>query len=1175
MAWASAIASVLSLPPISVAAARAVRPPDDWGMTRADDDAGLVAQRIAKLVRSPFSQTHWRPLLRALGPRGLEQRLLQGARRDPEQPAWTILLARLELSRGHAAAAADRLAALTTVPPAWARPVRDLEVDALRAAGRDGAAIDRLAPDPMTAPLVDLELALSIATQRGLDDVALRLAKVLAQRRPDDSVTAQQLAERAATRGAYELADQAWQAAIASSSGRRRIELVVGRAQTRLDADDPAQAATMLWTLLGEPRTGRHGERATWWSMFESAMTRGAATPDWTDAVASLLESSSTRRSEVAAWRAWGTLRVLGGESPASVWSEVLARAPADHGIRMALVRGLEGDGQVDRIVAEVERLDYRQRLHVDFALATASRLIVNGERLAALSIADGVASARPRDGEVAALLLEFFNANGETDRALDVARQWVRIRPRDVDARLALGEQLFEMNAVDEAMQQWQWLPPLTSPRHAGWARLAQVLAEHANAARGRNLRKGALESLERALSDAPREASYHRLRAILEEERRAYDGALESWLAVRRYAKRGDQAVLEEESRTRIVELLVGMGLTRRDEARAAVETEARTALDGGRGNESLAAGRLLAELYAREENHDEAVAVLRQLDALAPGDPERMLDLASALRRAGGNERRREAITILEQVVEIDPRRRGEVLAEMSEIAFLTGDDQAALERARAAVAEGDVGGHALVRLGELLEQKGDLATAVAVYNEALVSRPRDVQAGLRLADLRLLDGDADGAMAVFDDLVRRGRPEDLTQADVRRLLDVAQAMGRTVDLLDIVIERASADTRSEAVGELALEILDRVTPEQTSAWMTSGEGRSAAREAALRRVLLSSLAQGSIGMRSRAARHLAALGLPDTAVSLARVGANLTAHRDTSAAIAQGYQRARVDALVAAGKLDDASALTVIGDVALRRGGASAARQAAVWALANSSSKSAATYLSRVLAMTAEDDPQTIALTCVGLARLGTKDPVARRAIGAAARHAAHRTTRQACAYAEMRVESGPRGVSRWLAHPDELVVALALSQAMPDASVFRAITGPSGPRRDAAVAGLARALAGDSETPMPVIPTLDDDDWALVVQRWLADRAVARVDGITPEELAPHASSIVAAVRANLSGTPAQRRAARNWIAACFPGLAMADDDLVAQIDVSSAAMSRCSVARVMVLLAGE
>ncbi|TPV95567.1 MAG: hypothetical protein B7733_09375 [Myxococcales bacterium FL481] len=1124
----------------------AARPPDGWGLTQAADDPHLVEDRLRKLLRNPFSRRHWRPLVGSLGSSRFEARILRGVAQNPENPAWAILLARLELEQGRGEDAAQRLGELQGVPTRWREPLRALEVRALRAAGRDREAIERLVADPRAASLEDLERAFTIASERGFDARALALATELAQRRPEDGRSQQRLAELAAAAAQFDVADRAWEVAIAVSSGPRHHALVHRRAQTRLAASDPTAAAQLVWGLLANRRTGRMADRRAWWATLEQAALVNPGAGPWRERVGEFVARSGSRR-EPAALHLWGQLRVAGGESASVVWRELVGLAPSDARLRIAFVRGLESDGDVDQIVEQLQRFDFRRRENVEFALGTASRLAVNGEGDAAVAIADSVASARRASPEVSALLLEFFNTHGAADRALSVAKRWVARRPRDIEARLALGEQLFEMNEVDAALEQWAWLPKLTSPRHAGWARHAQVLAEHANAARGRSLRQQALGSLEVALAQAPREANYHRLRAILEEERRSYDGALDSWLAARRFARSRDQAVLEEESRTRIVELLVGLGLTRRDEAREQVESEARATMASPTADDAsvLAAGRLLADLYSREDKPQAAVSVLRQLNERFPQDPERLFDLAAALRRAGGRDRLREANAILERVADVDAQRRADVLVEMSEIAFYSGDDSQALQRARTAVSEGDDGARALVRLGELHQHRGELTQAVVAYGEALRLRPRNVQAGLRLADLRLLAADAKAAMEIFAELIRHGDADELARADVQRLLDVAEAMNETELMLTTVVDRAQLATATSASSELALEVLERLEPEPIERWLRGDlTSRDPARVAAMRRVLLNALAQGSIGVRTRSAGQLAKLGLPDTAVPLARMGANLTAHRDTSAAIAQSYVRARVAALVAVGRLDDEEALPVLADVATRRGEAESTRHAALWGLANSSSPSAAAALRKAATMAQPADQQTLALACVGLARVGGDTAAVRRAVATAARGSAHRTVRRACAYAEMRLEAG--GSRRWLMHDDELVRALAITEtawpagadANGDATrIVSAALGPAGLVRDAAVARLTRA--GQPGRPdLPRLRLVTDDTWALVVTRWLSEQATTPSLDDSDLETNISRSVVDRALRSNLAGTTAQRRYARRWLAGC-------------------------------------
>src|SRR5690606_29833695 len=119
-------------------------------------------------------------------------------------------------------------------------------------------------------------------------------------------------------------------------------------------------------------------------------------------------------------------------------------------------------------------------------------------------------------------------------------------------------GEQLFEMGRHDEAIQQWARLPKLVRPSHEGYARYAEVLSAHAR--NDRALAAAAQDAVGRALKARPDSPEYLRLAALLKSERQSGRSVelIDAWEAVRVAATGDEHALLREEARTRLVELL-----------------------------------------------------------------------------------------------------------------------------------------------------------------------------------------------------------------------------------------------------------------------------------------------------------------------------------------------------------------------------------------------------------------------------------------------------------------------------------------------------------------------------------------------------------------------------------------------------------------------------------------
>ncbi|MFY0530761.1 hypothetical protein [Nannocystis pusilla] len=326
----------------------------------------------------------------------------------------------------------------------------------------------------------------------------------------------------------------------------------------------------------------------------------------------------------------------------------------------------LESGGEAEAALAEYAKLGPKSPERLQLGLELAARLIGTGKREQGLKVAAELEASASAQGDALLRLLDFYNLHDEPDRALAVAQRLVRARPRDPDARVALGEQLFQMNREPEAMKEWALLPGLVRPGHAGWARHAEILAEHR--------RPEAVLSLQKALAAAPREPKYLRLRAILETDDRLPHQALATWQQVFELTRAPEHRILHDEARTRIVDILVGGTLSQFTSRRQAIEKQALLDLDGKDTDLAFEAGLLLAEIYTREEKYAKAVAVHEKLARLRPQDPERLAELALALRRAGRGDA---AMDALERMMTLDPKRSADVLAELAEVAFESGD------------------------------------------------------------------------------------------------------------------------------------------------------------------------------------------------------------------------------------------------------------------------------------------------------------------------------------------------------------------------------------------------------------------------------------------------------------------------------------------------------------------
>lgn len=1106
---------------------------DDWALERRDDDPALVRQRLQKLSQRPFDTAQWNAVTRALGAERLARAIATQRRRTPQDPAWIILEARAQRAQGDPTAAVATLATLERVPAAWEGRLFDLRVSCWVEAQQPDAAITaleaRAEQQPATATAT-LERAYEIAEAARRYEEAVRLAAELAKRNPSRAAQLR-LARAATSAGQPEVADQAYAEAAGEAADD---DLIAERAQARLAHDRSAGAIELLWSLLEPQQRGSARDREAWWSMLVQAHRRQHTTA----LLASQLETWLQRHpGELAAWRTLALVQQSIGVDPTAAWSAVLTRAPGDAEAYEALLEAQYARGDIDAALRTYESLLRRHPRAIEPGLDLANRLVATGRHEQGFALAGSLRARVRGHAREQMLLLDFFNLNGEPDIALDIAEEVVRQHPGDPQARIALGEQLYQMGRVDDAVAQWERLPQLIRPAHRGYARLAEVLSEHERTTE-------AVDSIKRAMMMAPSDPAYLRTRAMLAEEQRRPAQALRLWEQVHQSAGQ-EHRLLRDEARTRIVELLVGGALPQRRARlqQATVDATERLAR-GTPHDDAVEAGRFLAELHTRQENYAAAVEAQTRLLALQPGDPERLDELAAAQRRAGDTAG---ALATLERLIALDPARAPEVLATMSELAFEAGDSERALSVATRAAERDHDQVEALVRLGELHERRGDLEPAARAYGRALETAPADSRARLRLAELELTRGRQDRAAALLREALERGGPPELLRDVGSRALDLAEATSTLPELLGMAVGRTSRFPEADEPREFLLETLDRMGEAQIRGWL--GTRGADDRVEALRTPLLVALQRGSVRARQRAAEHLGTLGLPQTAVPLVTMAATLTPPRDATETVREAFVLARLTAVRAAGRLRDPQAVPAFAALLERRDQPSPLRRAAAWGLAWSATPEATVALLEHL----RDDEETpiLAVACLALAQAPSNlvQSVHVREAADRARDAEDPHLRRACAFAEAArlPDAALDRMTLQLESSDPMLAAIAAwrlgqnrdpSPAVWEA-LYRRVLGPPGMPRDAATASLVALLVDRVDEASPPAPadTLGVG-WGMAVDRWLRQRVAPHVEPVDPEALAGSRAQLRAALEAASGGTRAERAAARRAFDDC-------------------------------------
>jgi tetratricopeptide (TPR) repeat protein len=194
------------------------------------------------------------------------------------------------------------------------------------------------------------------------------------------------------------------------------------------------------------------------------------------------------------------------------------------------------------------------------------------------------------------------------------------------------------------------------------------------------------------------------------------------------------------------------------------------------------------------------------------LPAADAEALRDFESAVRalRAGGSGAQKRAEASLRSAVRRDPRL-WEAWHDLGAVLFARGDDEAAVDAFRRALAINPAHAPALLARAEAYRRLGDVAHARADYEEFLRRQPDSAEGRARMASLLRQAGEPDRALDVLREALRRagGSPPIYLELGL-----VYLAQGRQ-ELAELVLTKAAVlDPKSPAIlNALALVSMER--------------------------------------------------------------------------------------------------------------------------------------------------------------------------------------------------------------------------------------------------------------------------------------------------------------------------------------------------------------------------
>lgn len=525
---------------------------------------------------------------------------------------------------------------------------------------------------------------------------------------------------------------------------------------------------------------------------------------------------------------------------------------------RLALIRALEAFQRAEH-VEEIEQLyqaavrqsayDLSLRLqYIDFLEGESGRERAVRE----LRSAERVMSHSP---DSLLTIADRYDRYGSPDDSERLYRLIASRNSREPRFQIAYGNLYFGQSKRSRAEEIWQGIVPLYESRASGLAALGDVYGNH-------GLIEEAVAAYEEAVDLQPGDLGLKQRLAELYERNRRNPDAAEVWVDI--YSNTSDRSTLRT-GRDSLIRLYRMLGFLERG-----TEIWSDKAGESSDGRWFLLLGKASLELG----DFDAAEASLQAVLDVDPVSVDALRLLEETYRGSG---RLADAVTVLEQIAEIDPAANRWVWDSLIEVSLRRFEDEQALAYAENAVADhpNDAAAHA--RLAALYRTLGNFDRAIAVYREAVNVNSRVASYQFSLAELLVVDGQTDEALDMYLRLVAEVADESDVLRAGRRAIALSLSQGRMSALSAVLEERMIRARDPSPMLKLELELYRQAGQMSQS----SNDSSEAARfEGVLRRALTSEDA----GVYSLAVRLAEQHLTPSLASALMRAAVEHTNERE---------------------------------------------------------------------------------------------------------------------------------------------------------------------------------------------------------------------------------------------------------------------------------------------------
>jgi tetratricopeptide (TPR) repeat protein/HEAT repeat protein len=696
----------------------------------------------------------------------------------------------------------------------------------------------------------------------------------------------------------------------------------------------------------------------------------------------------------------WDTLGKLYEETGAqdkaiAALKRAVEKAPWELETQRRLITLLENSGRDDEALAQYEAVVRAAPGEARFQLDLAERYWRRGQEKKALDALTRLESRFPQDAGVLGAIADLYTRWGKEDLAIVEYERLAKLEPDDPSHLVTLGEQYWQKGDPANQKKALEIWARLKNGKATGWAKLAEVQAEH-------NHPTDATAAYNEAIKLDGKNPDYFKGRASVYEQSRNWKGAIDDWQKVLELTgtKATDRLARRDARRHLVAVVTRGNGLPAGYSAH-----EFFTKWKNGFDKNDIESGYFLVEYYARTQQQGEPQKTLEKLVKLVPDDYDLAMDLVKAYRVARNYDA---AVKLLLDIAQKQPSRERDVYQQISEIKTEARQDDEAIQWAQKALAKSPSDPTAYERLGERYAQMQRFPEAIAAYEKTVQLDPRNAKAAFELADLYVQTDAPMKATELYRNVIRTSNNDDEISRAGHLAIDLEELTGTLGELEKVLSPLSFMMSHKPVYRRVLVDLYLRYVP-QLDNHLRHGtdDVRKAARGELDRigahglRPLLEALRdEKEVAQQRIAVQVLGNLGNKGAAAPLVHM-ARQEPPKDQRhiGTLAETLDReVRVEALVAAGRLGDSK---VIDDVLpLMDHSEVAMREAATFTLGRSSDKRSVPALLKALS---DHRPSVQTLACLGLAQID--DPRVGPAVAAVLKDANQKDqVRGACAYA---------------------------------------------------------------------------------------------------------------------------------------------------------------------------